>query len=210
LLTRCWLGLDRRDEAARSAALADACAAALGRRLAAALADRAAGAVALASSDSAQAAERALASAAAADDIGAPIEASLSRTLAGRALAQAGLTERAVAELQRAAETLDACGAVRYRDQAERELRRLGRRIHRRTSPGTAGDGVGSLTARELQVARLLVDRRTNPEIAAELFLSHRTVETHIRNIARKLGVSSRVEIARAVERSDLTSAPSQ
>ena len=44
-----------------------------------------------------------------------------------------------------------------------------------------------SLTERELQVARLVVDRRTNPEIAHALFLSPKTVETHMRNIFRKL-----------------------
>jgi DNA-binding CsgD family transcriptional regulator len=60
---------------------------------------------------------------------------------------------------------------------------------------------VASLTERELQVARLVVDRKTNPEIAAELFLSQKTVETHLRHIFRKLNVASRVELARAVER---------
>ena len=65
--------------------------------------------------------------------------------------------------------------------------------------------GVASLTQRELQVARLIVDRRTNPEIADALFLSPKTVETHIRNIFRKLRVSSRVDVARAVERAAST-----
>jgi DNA-binding NarL/FixJ family response regulator len=45
-----------------------------------------------------------------------------------------------------------------------------------------------------------VVARRTNPEIAAELFLSIKTVETHMRNIFRKLGAASRVEVARIVE----------
>jgi DNA-binding CsgD family transcriptional regulator len=52
-----------------------------------------------------------------------------------------------------------------------------------------------------MQVARLVVDRRTNPEIAEALFVSPKTVETHMRNIFRKLDVSSRVDVARAVER---------
>ncbi|MGH9185458.1 MAG: response regulator transcription factor, partial [Acidimicrobiales bacterium] len=124
----------------------------------------------------------------------------LARTLAGRALAAAGQTDRAAAQLAQAAAEFDACGAPRYRDKAEQELRKLGRRIHRRTGqPG--GDGLASLSGRELEVARLVVDRRTNPEIASELFLSLKTVETHMRNIFRKLAVSSRVEVARAVER---------
>jgi DNA-binding NarL/FixJ family response regulator len=52
-------------------------------------------------------------------------------------------------------------------------------------------------------VARLVVDRKTNPEIAAELFLSQKTVETHLRNIFPKIDVSTRVELARVVERAD-------
>ena len=206
LLTRCQLARGSRSEAERAAARTGTTAAVLRLRMADAMADRSAAAVALHAGDSDPAAERALASASAADEVGAPVEAALSRTLAGRALAQAGRPERAVVELQRAAAELDACGAHRYRAAAERELRRLGQRVHRRSRPGKAdGVGVESLTERELQVARLVVDRRTNPEIADALFLSPKTVETHLRNIFRKLAVSSRVEVARAVERAGPT-----
>ena len=87
-----------------------------------------------------------------------------------------------------------------------RELGKLGHRIHRRTRPGKPGAaGIESLTGRELQVARLVADRKTNPQIAAELVLSQKTVETHLRNIFHKVDVSSRVGLARAIERADRT-----
>ena len=90
------------------------------------------------------------------------------------------------------------------RAATERELAKLGRRPYRRTRRLKAdGVGIASLTGRELEVARLVVDRRTNAQIAATLFLSPKTVETHIRNVFHKLDVSSRVEVARAVERAD-------
>ena len=208
LLTSCWLALDRRDGAEEAAARAELTAARSGLPLAKAWADRAAAAVALHGGNAKRAAGCSLASAGGAREAGAPIEEGLSRTLAGQALAQAGEDDRAVAELQAAAGLLDACGALRYRDQAERELGKLGRRTHRRTRAGDAnGSGIETLTARELEVAALVVDRRTNPEIAAELFLSTKTIESHLRNIFRKMDVSSRVELARLVERA--TQAPS-
>jgi DNA-binding NarL/FixJ family response regulator len=111
-----------------------------------------------------------------------------------------------VGELSRAAAQLDARGALRYRNEAERELGKLGHRTHRRTRPGKPGAaGIESLTERELQVARLVVDRKTNPQIAADLVLSHKTVETHLRNIFHKINVSSRVGLAHAIERADQT-----
>ena len=132
------------------------------------------------------------------------MEAGLARLLAGRALAAAGDRERAAAELERAATELEACGARAGSGEAERELGKLGRRRHRRTRPGKLdGGGIEALSERELEVARLVVDRKTNSQIAAELFLSPKTVETHIRHLFQKLGVSSRVEVARVVERAE-------
>jgi DNA-binding CsgD family transcriptional regulator len=168
------------------------------------MAYRATAAVALAAGDATTATAQALEAADLADAVGAPVEAGLARTIAGRALASLDDRERAVQQLERAVGDLDGCGAIRYRDAAERELRQLGRRVHRRTRSGDLSQtGVGSLTERELEIARLIVDRRTNGEIAGELFLSKKTIETHIRNIFRKLDVSSRVDIARAVEQAD-------
>ena len=60
-----------------------------------------------------------------------------------------------------------------------------------------------ALTQRGLEIARRIVDRQTNRQIAEELLLSPKTVETLIRNIFAKLGADSRVEVARMVERAD-------
>jgi DNA-binding CsgD family transcriptional regulator len=204
LLTRCRLALGQVEEAQRAADCAADAAAVVGLPLVKAYAERAAAAVALATGDPGRAARLALAAATVADDVGLPMDAALARTLAGRALAQNGERDRAVEELKRAASALDLCGAQRYRDAAERELRRLGEHIHRRSQPpAREGTGVESLTQRELEIARLVVDRRTNREIADLLVLSPRTIETHIRNIFGKLDAGSRVEVARIVERAD-------
>jgi ATP/maltotriose-dependent transcriptional regulator MalT len=204
LLTRCRLARGDRAGAELAAARTGELAAAQGLPMAAAFADRAAAAVALDGGGAEAAAARARASAERAEEIGAPVEAALSRMLAGRALAASGDKAAAAAELERAAAGFAACGAVARRDQAERELGKLGRRPHRRTRPGKRdGTGIESLSERELEVARLVVDRKTNAQIASELFLSPKTVETHIRHLFEKLGVSSRVEVARVVERAE-------
>ena len=165
---------------------------------------RAAAEIALADGDPAGAAERAVEAAPLAGEVGAPIEEAGTRVLAGRALAAAGERDRATAELTRAAEIYEECGALPRRDATDRELGKLGKRVHRRTKRGKLdGSGIELLTERELEVARLVVDRKTNAQIAAELFLSPKTVETHIRHLFQKLEVSSRVEVARVVERAD-------
>ncbi len=207
LLTRCLLESGRRAEAERAAQATTACAEAFALPMPTAMAALAAAALALDSGDPVGAAEHALAAAALLDEIGDAFDAALSRTLAGRALAQAGERERAAVELERAVVAFDSFGASRNRAAAERELRKLGRRIHRRTRPGDGNlSGVDSLTERELQVARLVAEGKTNPDIAAVLFLSPKTVETHLRNMFRKLDVSSRLQVARAVERNDRAS----
>ena len=204
LLTRCFLAAGKREEAERAAAAAQACAEDVGLPMAAAMAGLATAVLKLDAGDPTSAAAHALAAADALDEIGNAFDAATSRVLAGEALAEAGEHDRAAAELERAAASFDSFGSIRYRDEAERELRKLGRPTQRRSKPGKAnGTGVETLSERELQVGRLVVDRKTNPEIAAELFLSLKTVESHMRNIFRKLDVRSRVEVARAIERAE-------
>jgi DNA-binding NarL/FixJ family response regulator len=204
LLTRALLEAGRRDDAEDAAAAARACAEAVGLRMADAMATLAAAALDLDAGEPAAAAEQALSAAAALEDVGNVFDAATSRLLAGRALAEAGERDQAVAELELAASAFESFGSHRYQMQAERELRKLGRSVYRRTRPGKGdGSGIDSLTERELQIARLVVDRKTNPQIAAELFLSPKTVETHLRHTFRKLGVASRVEVARVVERAE-------
>ena len=206
LLTRSYLAAGCRGEAEDAAAAAQACAEVVGLSMAKAQATLAAAALDLDRGEAAVAAEQALNAAAALEEVGNVFDAATARLFAGRALAEAGERDRAASELERAATAFESFGSHRYQLQAERELRKLGRSIHRRTRPGKGdGSGVDSLTERELQIARLVVDRKTNPQIAAELFLSTKTVETHLRNTFRKLGVGSRVEVARTLERADLT-----
>jgi DNA-binding CsgD family transcriptional regulator len=117
-----------------------------------------------------------------------------------RALAAAGDRSRAIAEWRAAERELDACGSVRARDEVRRELRRLGARAEPRGPASAEDTGVGSVTKRELEIASLVTDRLTNRQIAATLFRSDKTIESHVRNIFMKLGVSSRVDVARAFE----------
>jgi DNA-binding CsgD family transcriptional regulator len=157
-------------------------------------ADRARAAVALHEGRPREAAELALAA------TGTVLEEAAGRFLAARALAAAGDVEAAVHNLEIVCDTYARCGAPRRRAEAERLLRKLGR--HRSPRSGPAA-GLTGLTARELEIARLVTDRRTNAEIAERLYLSTKTVETHLRNLFHKLAVSSRVEVARAVEAHD-------
>ena len=107
-----------------------------------------------------------------------------------------GERERGVAALKLAAEEFERFGARRLRDQAARELRRLGVRTWKRgaTAPRD-GEGVHALSPREREVAALVQAGKRNTDIARELFLSLKTVESHTRSIYAKLGVSSRVEL---------------
>jgi DNA-binding CsgD family transcriptional regulator len=85
---------------------------------------------------------------------------------------------------------------LRLRDEAARELRRLGTRVSsdgRRAAAAAGGEG---LTAREREIAGLVVEGQTNKQVGAALFLSDRTIEHHLSRIYAKLGVRTRTELA--------------
>jgi DNA-binding CsgD family transcriptional regulator len=113
--------------------------------------------------------------------------------LHGRSLLDGDRTE-AVETLKRAAAAFEACGAIWRRDRVRATLLGLGGRGRR---AATAGLGLSALSPREREVARLAADGRTAREIAERLFISERTVETHLANVYAKLGLHSKVELVR-------------
>jgi DNA-binding NarL/FixJ family response regulator len=129
-----------------------------------------------------------------------PLEAGRARVLAGRRLAEAGDREPALTQLRRGGDELAALGARHYAAQAVRERRRLGEHVaqggRRRLAVTT---GLEALSDREREVASLVEQRLTNREIAQRLVLSEKTIERHMSRIFGKLGVRSRVEVARSM-----------
>jgi DNA-binding CsgD family transcriptional regulator len=93
-------------------------------------------------------------------------------------------------QLRAAHEMFAAMGAEAFAERARGELLATGETVRKRTIE-TRDD----LTAQEVQVARLARDGHTNPEIGAQLFISPRTVEWHLRNVFTKLGIRSRREL---------------
>jgi DNA-binding NarL/FixJ family response regulator len=126
-----------------------------------------------------------------------PLLAARLRLLEGRALAAAGDRDAALTMLLDAERELSRFGAQRWRAEAARELRRLGHRVRRETD----GEPFGTLTGREREIVDLVAAGRTNREVAEQLVLSPKTIEAHLRNIYAKLGVRSRVELARRADR---------
>jgi len=90
-------------------------------------------------------------------------------------------------QLRAAHDMFASMGAEGFAERARRELLATGEKVRKRQD-----DTRDELTPQEEQIARLARDGRTNPEIGAELFISPRTVEWHLRKVFTKLGISSR------------------
>lgn len=117
--------------------------------------------------------------------------------------------QRRVAEcrapLRTAREVFDAIGAHGWSERARQELRASGE-----TSRSREPERRDQLTPQELQIAQLAASGRTNREIGRQLYLSHRTVGTHLYRIFPKLGVTSRAQLSAALSDHDRSPAGGQ
>ena len=164
-------------------------AAALAHRWSAAVALRCRALLLLAHERGEEAAEAAVRAAAELEELGFPLDQARALLVAGAARRRSGQRTLAAENLRTAADILEELGAPLWLERAQDELRRA--------SPRPRRDG--ELTSAERRVARLVVEGRTNREVAAELFVTNATVEAHLTRIYRKLGVRSRTALARAV-----------
>jgi DNA-binding CsgD family transcriptional regulator/tetratricopeptide (TPR) repeat protein len=120
--------------------------------------------------------------------MGAPL--ARARLTYGEWLRREGRRVDAREQLRDAYEVFVAMGANGFADRARRELLATGEKVRKRR-----GDTRDELTPQEEQIARLAGEGRTNPEIGAELYLSPRTVEWHLRKVFTKLGITSRKDL---------------
>jgi DNA-binding CsgD family transcriptional regulator len=124
----------------------------------------------------------------------AVVELARARLLYGEWLRRENRRVDARDQLRVAHEMFSRMGATGFAERTRRELAATGETVRKRTV-----EKLDELTTQEAQVARLAARGRTNPEIAAELFISPRTVEYHLHKIFPKLGITSRRELRRAL-----------
>jgi DNA-binding CsgD family transcriptional regulator len=105
--------------------------------------------------------------------------------------------------LRVAHEMFGAMGNEPYADRARRELLATGETVRKRTV-----ETLDELTPQESQIGRMAADGYTNPEIGAQLFLSPRTVEWHLRKVFTKLGISSRRQLRSALPDASAAAVP--
>ncbi|WP_198165816.1 ATP-binding protein [Agromyces laixinhei] len=108
----------------------------------------------------------------------------------GEWLRREGRRQDAREQLREAHELLSHMGAQAFASRAARELRATGEHPRKRTARST-----DELTAQELHIARLVATGATSREVGSQLFLSPRTIEAHLRNIFRKLDLTSRRQL---------------
>ncbi len=116
---------------------------------------------------------------------GVTLDALRARVLHATALARSGQRKSALDELEDVARLSGEVGAMAMRAQAIREMRRLGRRYRGDT-------GWSALSDRERDVAELAGKGLTNRQVADQLYMSERTVQTHLETVFRALGIRSR------------------
>ena len=124
-----------------------------------------------------------------------PFETARTRLSFGERLRRAGQRVEARNQLSAALRAFDQCGAHPWAARADAELRAAGGRHEGRRRPRP--DQL--LTTQELRVALTVAHGATNREAAATLFLSTKTIEFHLRNVYRKLGIASRTELVRRI-----------
>jgi DNA-binding NarL/FixJ family response regulator len=124
----------------------------------------------------------------------ARLEHALALLELGAAIRRTGRRADAREPLREALELAGACGADAIAARAHDELVTAGARPRRDPTESRS-----NLTASEMRVARMAAEGTTNREIAQALFLTESTIETHLRSVFRKLQISSRSQLARAL-----------
>ncbi|WP_141581651.1 AAA family ATPase [Actinomadura sp. WMMA1423] len=124
---------------------------------------------------------------------GAVFELARTELLFGHRLRRGRRPRAAREHLRAALRIFERYGAAPWTAQARAELRAAGE-----TAP-RAASGFGKLTAQQAHIARMAAEGATNREIAARLLLSPRTIDHHLRNVFTRLGIRSRVELARLI-----------
>jgi DNA-binding CsgD family transcriptional regulator len=124
------------------------------------------------------------------DDSALVVYRARAQLLYGEWLRRQGRRRDARSALRSAHESLSDLGVEAFAERAAGELRATGEQARSRTSKAS-----DQLTMQVVHIARLVADAATSTEVAAKLFLSPRTVDAHLRNIFRKLGLTSRRQL---------------
>jgi DNA-binding NarL/FixJ family response regulator len=197
VVTRAALGDQDVATATDAADRADACAAGLPLHSPSGFAALAEAAVARHVHDAQRATEHASRAVDAFIASGHRLEWARARMIRGRAHADAGRRSDALADLTAAESCFAGSQARHLQRQARAALRRLGKRVAAEDPVDASVDGpLAALSQREREVAALVAKGHTSRQIAADLFVSAKTVESHLGHIFTKLGVSSRAAVA--------------